>query len=459
MNKFGLMTAIAVLFGVLLGIMFSSRDFVTAAPNVVNTFNTRTGNVTLTSSDVTGALTFTPANQADLSATNTNLTENYFTKLASDSRFALLGSSYIKTESDAKYAPSGQVVTSLNNLRGGVTLNAGSNVTITPNGNTVTIAANFPPQQQGSPQPYINPKRVATLQWYESNKTGINFPVGGAEPSGIAFDGANLWVINNGSNNVTKIRPRDGATLGIFGVGNQPWNAAFDGASIWITNTGDNTVTRLQASDGANLGTFNVGSGPRGVAFDGSNIWVTNGSSNTVTKLRARDGANQGTFSVGANPVGIAFDGANIWVANSHFSSPSVTKLRAIDGANLGTLTFSIGSPLGIAFDGANIWISTSRNTVTKLRASDGANIGTFVLTTDPCDAREMAFDGVNIWVSDQENDSLFKIRASDGVVLDHFGPASLSPAISFGTPRGIAFDGANVWIAIARQPGYVMKF
>jgi hypothetical protein len=98
---------------------------VTAAPNVVNTFNTRSGKVILTSSDVTAALTFTPANQTELIATNTNLADNYFTKSASDSRFALLESSYTKTESDAKYAASSQVVTSLNNLTGGVTLNAG----------------------------------------------------------------------------------------------------------------------------------------------------------------------------------------------------------------------------------------------------------------------------------------------------------------------------------------------
>lgn len=71
MNKFGWAIAIALLLATVLGLMFSGRNDVTAAPNVVNTFNTRSGNVTLTSSDVTSALTFTPADQADLTATNT----------------------------------------------------------------------------------------------------------------------------------------------------------------------------------------------------------------------------------------------------------------------------------------------------------------------------------------------------------------------------------------------------
>lgn len=458
MRKFGWATAVALLLGTFIGLMVSGKDYVTAAPNVVNSFNTRSGNVTLTSSDVTSALAFTPATQADLTATNTNLVNNYFTKSDSDSRFGLLGSSYTKSESDAKYATSGQVVTSLNNLTGGIMLNAGSNITITPTGNTLTIASTIASNQ--SAQPYINPRRVATLQWYESNKTGFNVPVGSV-PFGIAFDGANVWVVNFDSNNVTKIRTSDGANLGTFGVGSHPMNAAFDGASIWITNSTDNTVTKLRTSDGANLGTFNVGSAPSGIAFDGANIWVTNGGSNNVTKLRARDGANQGTFTVGANPRGIAFDGANIWIANSHFSSRSVTKLRAIDGANLGTFTFSTGSPWGIAFDGVNIWVANSASTVIKLRAADGFVLGTFVLTADPCIAHEIAFDGVNLWVTDNENDSVFKLRASDGAVLDHFAPAALSPEISFGTPLGLAFDGANVWIPIAKGQGvgYVMKF
>ena len=44
----------------------------------------------------------------------------------------------------------------------------------------------------------------------------------GSEPYGIAFDGANIWVANYGSNNVTKLRASDGAVLGTFAVGTNP---------------------------------------------------------------------------------------------------------------------------------------------------------------------------------------------------------------------------------------------
>ena len=57
---------------------------------------------------------------------------------------------------------------------------------------------------------------------------------------------------------VTKLRASDGANLGTFKVGIDPTGLAFDGANIWVANIGDNTVSKLRASDGATLGTFQV---------------------------------------------------------------------------------------------------------------------------------------------------------------------------------------------------------
>ena len=131
--------------------------------------------------------------------------------------------------------------------------------------------------------PPLNPRQVALLRWYEANNTGKTFAAG-PNPRYIAFDGANIWVTNGGTNRVTKLRASDGQVLGTFAVGNGPQGIAFDGANIWVTNTNSNNVTKLRATDGQVLGTFAVGNGPQGIAFDGANIWVVNGSSNTVSK-------------------------------------------------------------------------------------------------------------------------------------------------------------------------------
>jgi DNA-binding beta-propeller fold protein YncE len=69
-------------------------------------------------------------------------------------------------------------------------------------------------------------------------------------------------------------------------VGKAPAGVTFDGTNIWVANEDSNNVMKLRASDGAVLGAFNVGMEPGMVAYDGANIWVTNGRGESVSKLK-----------------------------------------------------------------------------------------------------------------------------------------------------------------------------
>jgi hypothetical protein len=328
---------------------------------------------------------------------------------------------------------SGEVVTGLNNLTDGVTLVGGSNVTITPTGNnTLTVAANIP---TSTPQPFINPRRVAALQWYEAIQTGLQYPA----PPGtnqIAFDGDNLWVSRSLFGAVSKIRVSDGAVLGSFNVtGGEALGMAFDGANLWVA-CGDfsRSVVKVRASDGQNLGNFTLPVDPFSLAFDGSHIWATQGANGTVAKIRTVDGAIVGVFNAGPSPLKIAFDGANIWVTNQ--TASSVTKIRASDGSLLATYNVA-PSPNSIAYDGTNMWIThPGANLVTKLRASDGAVVGTFSVGPSPIG---VVFDGANVWVGNRLSNTVTKLRASDGMLLGTFTAGS--------GPGNLAFDGANVWV------------
>jgi DNA-binding beta-propeller fold protein YncE len=64
----------------------------------------------------------------------------------------------------------------------------------------------------------------------------------GSNPGGIAFDGANMWVLNNISN-LSELSPT-GATIGGFdtstGVG-----IAFDGTHMWVPISGNDSVIEL----------------------------------------------------------------------------------------------------------------------------------------------------------------------------------------------------------------------
>jgi len=60
----------------------------------------------------------------------------------------------------------------------------------------------------------------------------------------------------------------DGKVQGTFPVGDFPSGIAFDGASIWVTSVHDNAVTRLRAKNGAYTKTLTVENYPIGVLCD-----------------------------------------------------------------------------------------------------------------------------------------------------------------------------------------------
>ncbi|PYT01972.1 MAG: hypothetical protein DMF63_03820 [Acidobacteria bacterium] len=100
--------------------------------------------------------------------------------------------------------------------------------------------------------------------------------------------------------------------------------------------------------------------------------------------------------------------------------------------------SFTVTTPGGIAFDGTNIWVANGgNNTVTKLRASDGVVLGVFPINGN---ATNVVFDGGNIWVTSSSAGTVIKLRASDGALLGTF------PVVN--PPTVMAFDGENIWVA-----------
>ena len=64
---------------------------------------------------------------------------------------------------------------------------------------TMTLAVVGPAEAQIK----VNPNQVGILHWYKANQTTT---VGvGTVPSGMAFDGACIWVTYGGSNTISKL--------------------------------------------------------------------------------------------------------------------------------------------------------------------------------------------------------------------------------------------------------------
>jgi hypothetical protein len=105
------------------------------------------------------------------------------------------------------------------------------------------------------------------------------------------------------------------------------------------------------------------------------------------------------------------------------------------------TTSFKVGNaPNDVAFDGQNIWVTNGGDdTVTKLRPSDGTVLGTFNVGSQPYG---ITFDGANIWTVNSGGNNVTKLRASDGKELGTFNVGRY--------PWLAAFDGTDIWVTNA---------
>jgi len=265
----------------------------------------------------------------------------------------------------------------------------------------------------------------------------------GPVPTAVAFDGTNVWVVNEDDNTVSVVDPAINDVIDTVTVGSLPSAIAFDGTNVWVTNAISNNVTRINAATGAVVGSpIAVGSGPTAIAFDGADMWVANGNDDTVTQIKAASGTVIGSpTAVGTFPNGMAFDGANIWVTN--FISNNVTRIDAATGAVVGSPIAVGTNPIGVAFDGTNMWVANNgSDTVTRIDAATGVVVGSPIgVGVRPS---RLAFDGTTMWVSNTLNAALpstvTRIDVATGTVI---------AAVEVGQrPVGMAFDGTNVWVA-----------
>jgi len=337
----------------------------------------------------------------------------YYTKIESNGLFASIShnhdaSYYTKAESDARYASS----------------------------------------SQSRP---LNPKQVALKRWYAANQSGNNLISIGGSPRGMAFDGANIWVVDK-NNGLSKIDSSTGllSSYVLPAGANDPKDIAYDGIYLWVAchsqGDGNASVTRIDPKNPAGPGNVIPLSGAPSawnLAHDGRYIWVTNFAHNQVT--RVDPATNQRTTYAlppsDLTPRGIAHDGTFLWTAN--YGSNTVTRVNPTDGSMASfPLPPGAANPYGVAFDGSYIWVANGGSgNITRIDPGSGAGTN-FALPSGATGSQGILFDGTYLWVANLTSNNLSRIDPSTGA-----GSNFALPAANLG-PLGLAYDGANVWVA-----------
>ena len=170
----------------------------------------------------------------------------------------------------------------------------------------------------------LNPTSIAVLI-NGANSTSNNFISStysvGTHPMDIAIDGSgNVWVVNQGSNNVTKLSSAE-VVLGTYTV-SSPVGIAIDS---WVTTGFDGTPST------AGVVVVSGFSAMGSIGIDGAgNVWVANPNGNTVTESSPSSTVLRTyTYPASTYPTAVAIDGSgNVWIANQ--GSNNVTELLGV---------------------------------------------------------------------------------------------------------------------------------
>jgi outer membrane protein assembly factor BamB len=135
-----------------------------------------------------------------------------------------------------------------------------------------------------------------------------------------------------------------------------PTGILYDGANIWVTDFDAGKLFKLDAA-GAILQTVTVGGGPEFPAFDGANIWVPSWTNSNITVVQASTGNVVATIATTAtNLVGASFDGERVLVTN--YNGDTLLVYKAADLSLIANIsTGGANFPFAPCSDGINFWI------------------------------------------------------------------------------------------------------
>jgi len=198
---------------------------------------------------------------------------------------------------------------------------------------------------------------LSALSWARVGDVLKTLPTPGPCPTGLAFDGKNLWLTDIFTDKIYKINPRDGKVLKSFdSPGSHPEGLAWDGEYLWHIDSGERSMYRLDPETGRALTILESNSGnPRDLAWDGEYVWIIDYRQDILLKVSAEDGMMVQYFSSPAlEPAGLTFDGKYLWVTDR--SEDRIYLVNPADGLCLSSFRSYGPFAYGLAWGDDVLW-------------------------------------------------------------------------------------------------------
>ena len=280
-------------------------------------------------------------------------------------------------------------------------------------------------------------------------------PAVGRAPNGIEVAGGRAWIADEGSLQIFRINPADGAALSSFRAPDGfPADMAFDGTNLWNTDPSSDRIYRLDPASGTVLGSFpSPGPGPNGLAWDGAYLWSADWVNQTIYKVDPSTGSVVSSFPSPATglPYGLAWARGFLYHADAGHGV--IFKIDPASGRVLDRFTTPSFAPEGLSFDGVHFWYV---DLITQLAyVVDLGNIPpcspdnrppVFLGNRGQCGRTYDTFVGTSFSLTVTASDPDFL----DAVTLTASGPAGSSFTDGVGNPVSGTFD----WTPAASDTG-----
>jgi YVTN family beta-propeller protein len=173
-----------------------------------------------------------------------------------------------------------------------------------------------------------------------------------------------IWVSNRRGATVSII-PTDGGSPRSVNVGQDPTELSSAFHSIWVVNSGSDSVTRLDASTGNFETEITVGKGPTSIQPSDRFLWVANTDGGTVSRIDPTSPSSVNPrITVGSQPTGVTNDReGGIWVRDVVDHTVS-----RIDERSLEVLPLDVGgTPVAMAVTPGSLWVATADGVLVRI--------------------------------------------------------------------------------------------
>ncbi|MBN2281182.1 MAG: transglutaminase [Candidatus Marinimicrobia bacterium] len=204
--------------------------------------------------------------------------------------------------------------------------------------------------------------------------------------------------------------------------GEFPTGLCFDGKNLWLADRGSDKLYCLNSETGQILREIESPAyWPMGLAWDGEYLWNSDFRGRTdksedldgmVFKIDPKDGTILKTLqSPAKSSIGLTWDGEYLWCVDD--KKDMVIQFHPNDGSTIRSFPSPSGEPKGIAYDGKYLWISDRETD--ELYMVDPKTGYVIIITDAPGKyPHGLAVGDNKLWVADQDSKQIFQLKIRD---------------------------------------------